>query len=162
MSKVYIVTEGDYSDYRIEACFSTKKKAQEYIENAKQVNHNYYPEIEEWDLDSNSDIVDVINVYFTFTSPFSKREHEEQISIDIDKLVRSQVYKYSDKIELYGFDLDTLRIREIANPNKTIKEEKSRLTKVAYDTAKKINYLYKVEGIKTLEGIRKVLKGEQS
>lgn len=162
MGKVYIVTEGEYSDYRIEACFSTKKKAQEYIKNAKQVNHNYYPEIEEWDLDSNSDIVDVINIYLTFTSPLSKKKHTEKINSSVDKNVRNQVYRYSDKIEIYGFDLDTLRIREIANPNKTIKEEISRLTKVAYDTAKKINYLYKVEGIKTLAGIRKALKGEQS
>ena len=32
MSKVYIVTDGEYSDYHIESCFSTKKKAQEYID----------------------------------------------------------------------------------------------------------------------------------
>lgn len=162
MSKVYIVTEGEYSDYRIEACFSTKKKAQEYIKNAKQVNTRYYPDIEEWDLDEQSDIVDVINIFFTFTSPLSKNKHIEKIENRIDKSIRSKVYTYSDKIGFYGFDLELLHIREIANPNKTIKEEISRLTKVAYDTAKKINYLYKVEGIKTLEGIRKALKGEQN
>lgn len=161
MSKVYIVTEGEYSDYRIEACFSTKEKAQEFVKNAKKLESKYYhPDIEEWDLDEQNDIVDVINILFTFTSPLSKNEHTEKIESRVDKSIRSQVYKYSDKIEFYGFDLDTLSIKEIANPNKTIEEEISRLTKVAYDTAKKINYLYKVEGIKTLEGIRKVLKGE--
>ena len=30
MAKIYIVTSGDYSDYCIEAVFSTKKKADEY------------------------------------------------------------------------------------------------------------------------------------
>lgn len=160
MSKIYVVTEGDYSDYHIEACFSTKKKAQEYIKNAKKVNDSlYFPGIEEWELDSNSDIVDVIYLTFTFTSPLSKRTHKEKIETRIDQEVRSKVYEYCNKIDLYGYDLETLRITEVANPNKTIEEEIARLTKVAYDTAKKINYLYKVENIKTLEGIRKILEG---
>jgi hypothetical protein len=159
MSKVYIVTEGKYSDYGIEACFSTKKKAQEFVKNIKKIRDSYYyPNIEEWDLDEQSDIVDVINIFFTFTSPLSKNEHTEKIESRVDKSIRSQVYEYSNKIEFYGFDLDTLRIKEIANPNKTIEEEIARLTKAAYDTAKKINYLYKVEGIKTLAGIRKRLE----
>lgn len=158
MNKVYIVTEGEYSDYRIEACFSTKKKAQEYIKNNKKIQSKYYyPNIEEWDLDSNCDIVDIIDVNFKFTSPLSKKNHEEKITTTVSKGIRSQIYRYTDKIEFFGFDLETLRIREVANPNKTIEEEMARLTKVAYDTAKKINYLYKVENIKTLEGIRKRL-----
>ena len=32
MEKVYIVTDGDYSDYRIVAVFSTEEKAKEYIQ----------------------------------------------------------------------------------------------------------------------------------
>lgn len=160
MSKIYVVTDGEYSDYHIEACFSTKKKAQEYIKNAKKVNGSYYdPNIEKWELDSNSDIVDVIYLTFTFTSPLSKRTHEEKITTSMDKRIRSQGYNYCNKIDLYGYDLEILRITEVANPNKTIEEEIARLTKVAYDTAKKINYLYKVENIKTLEGIRKRLEG---
>lgn len=160
MSKVYIVTDGEYSDYHIESCFSTKKKAQEYIKNAKKVNGSCYdPNIEEWELDSNSDIVDVIDLTFTFTSPLSKRTYEEKIATSMHKRIRSQVYNYCNKIDLCGYDLEILRITEVANPNKTIEEEIARLTKVAYDTAKKINYLYKVENIKTLEGIRKRLEG---
>ena len=160
MSKVYVVTDGEYSDYHIEACFSTKKKAQEYIKNAKKVNESYYyPDIEEWELDSNSDIVDVIYLTFTFTSPLSKRTYEEKIETRIDQRVRSQVYEHCNKIDFYGFDFNMLRITEVANSNKTIEEEIARLTKVAYDTVKKINYLYKVENIKTLEGIRKRLEG---
>lgn len=32
MEKVYIVTSGDYSDYHIDAVFSTRKKAKEYVD----------------------------------------------------------------------------------------------------------------------------------
>lgn len=161
MNRAYIVTDGEYSDYHIEACFSTKKKAQEYIKNYEKVQgKRCYPDIEEWELDSNCDIVDVIYLTFTFTSPLSKRTYEEKITSRIEKRIRSQVYKlykYCNKIEFYGCDSQILSIMEVANPNKTIEEEIARLTKVAYDTAKKINYLYKVENIKTLEGIRKRL-----
>lgn len=45
--KVYIVTQGDYSDYHIEQVFSTREKAQEYID------HTGYDNswIEEYDVD---------------------------------------------------------------------------------------------------------------
>ena len=32
MAKIYIVTSGEYSDYNIEAVFSTREKAEEYIQ----------------------------------------------------------------------------------------------------------------------------------
>lgn len=44
--KIYIVTSGEYSDYSIDAVFSTKKKAEEYIQ---QYGTDYT--IEEYDLD---------------------------------------------------------------------------------------------------------------
>ena len=160
MSKVYIVTCGNYSDYGIEACFSTKQKAQEFIKNGKKIETFWgNPRIEEWDLDANIDIVDVVNIFFTFTSPLSKGKHNEEVESRVDKSVRCKVYEFGHKIDFYGSDFEILHIKEIANPNKTIEEEIARLTKVAYDTAKKINYLYKVENIKTLEEIRKRLEG---
>jgi len=136
MAKVYIVTEGCYSDYAIEACFSTKKKAQEYINNSKKIENSWYePTIEEWELDGGTDIVDVVNVFFTFTSPFSKREHDEEIESRIDKSVRCKAFEWGGKIEFYGNDLQKLHIRRIANSNKDIESEISKATKVAYDTA---------------------------
>ena len=158
MSKVYIVTSGEYSDYHIDACFSTKQKAQEYIKNAEKTEKFWNePSIEEWDLDGSVDIVDVVNIFFTFTSPLSEKKHSEEVESRVDKSLRCKVYEFGDKISFYGSDFETLHIKEIANPNKTIEEEIARLTKVAYDTAKKINYLYKVENIKTAKGIRKRL-----
>ena len=157
MSKVYIVTSGEYSDYHIDACFSTKQKAQEFIKNAEKTKEFWTePRIEEWDLDGDIDIVDVVNIFYTFTSPLSKTNHNEKVESRVDKSVRCKVY---ESIEFYGFDYNTLHIHEIANPNKTIEEEIARLTKVAYDTAKKINYLYKVENIKAPKDIRKRLGG---
>jgi len=44
-NKVYIVTSGEYSDYQIQAVFSTEEKAQEWIGNNKD------EEIEEYELD---------------------------------------------------------------------------------------------------------------
>lgn len=157
--KIYIVTDGCYSDYHIEACFSTKEKAKEYIKNTKIAEKTRDTfNIEEWIIDDSIDIVNVIDIFLTITSPFSKRKHNEKIEIKVLQKVRSKVYTYSEKVDLYGFDYETLHIREIANPNKTIKEETERLKKVAYDTAKRINYLYKVENITDAGKMRKILK----
>lgn len=52
MSKIYVVTSGEYSDYGIDAIFSTKEKAQEYI--TIRTNSEYIwneLEIEEYELD---------------------------------------------------------------------------------------------------------------
>lgn len=51
MEKVFIVTSGEYSDYDIKAVFSTREKAEAYI-NAKGT--DYYWEVEEWDVDAES------------------------------------------------------------------------------------------------------------
>jgi len=156
--KIYIVTDGCYSDYHIEACFTTKEKAKEYIKNGK-ISKQFWedPNIEEWIIDDNIDIVNVIDIFLTITSPFSKREHNEEIKTRVEQEIRSKVYTYSEKADLYGSDYETLHIREIANPNKTIEEETERLKKVAYDTAKRINYLYKVEDITDAGKMRKIL-----
>ena len=44
--KIYIVTAGEYSDYSIYACFSSKELAEKYVEWLEN------SIIEEWDLDS--------------------------------------------------------------------------------------------------------------
>lgn len=46
--KVFIVTEGEYSDYQIKAVFSTKEKAEKYID----THGNDTVNIEEYELDS--------------------------------------------------------------------------------------------------------------
>ena len=46
MAKIYIVTSGEYSDYTIDAVFSTKEKAEEYVQ---QYGTNY--RVEDYDID---------------------------------------------------------------------------------------------------------------
>ena len=59
--KVYIVTEGEYSDYHIEEVFSTREKAESYIALHNTSSYGYY-QIEEYEIDNveiakNEDIV---------------------------------------------------------------------------------------------------------
>lgn len=50
--KVYVVTSGEYSDFGIEQVFSTKEKAQNFIDLSKEYgNDNINYEIDEYDLD---------------------------------------------------------------------------------------------------------------
>ena len=157
MGKVYIVTDGDYSDYHIEACFSTKEKAEKFIDNGEKI--KYFGDnavIEEWELDKGTEIVDVITIRFTFTSPFSKLEHREKIKSDVTTNVKYRANEYTD---LYGIDYEILYIRRIANPNKSIEDEISRCIKIAYDTAKRIKYLYEVENVKSIEKMKARLNG---
>lgn len=45
--KVYLATTGEYSDYRIRAAFSTKEKAQEFLD----AQTDYSPRVEEFEVD---------------------------------------------------------------------------------------------------------------
>lgn len=49
--KVYLVTEGTYSDYRVTAVFSSKEKAEEYMETFPS---HYYNNLKEYELDPNA------------------------------------------------------------------------------------------------------------
>ena len=51
MKKVYIVTEGNYSDYDIVAVFSTKKKAKEFLKKYEEVYPYIDVRIEEYPVD---------------------------------------------------------------------------------------------------------------
>lgn len=55
MNKIYIVTYGQHSDYVIDAVFSEKSLAKKYIDSFKKDDYGDRMEIEEWDLDKNSD-----------------------------------------------------------------------------------------------------------
>lgn len=55
-TKVYVVTSGCYSDYSIEAIFSTKENAQLYIDKPSRQS-SYYNDIEEFALD------EYVNIY---------------------------------------------------------------------------------------------------
>ena len=60
MSKVYVITRGEYSDYGIERIFNTREAAEKYC----AVDRDEYdsPMIEEWNLEDGSNII-CPNVY---------------------------------------------------------------------------------------------------
>lgn len=71
--KVYVVTSGEYSDYGINAIFSTKEKAQEYIDRGDKLgmNYSYGYQIEEYELDENATVEFVLANYSPRGNAFS-------------------------------------------------------------------------------------------
>jgi len=59
MAKVYAVTSGAYSDYRINAIFSSKQRAQEFMD---AIPNNGYNGIEEYEIDP--DTADLIRRWY--------------------------------------------------------------------------------------------------
>lgn len=77
--KIYIVTSGEYSDYRIEAVFSTEEKANEYV----QQNGNDFC-IEEHNLDE--EVVKETQLWFIeFEIENQKMKRASPITYDFDK-----------------------------------------------------------------------------
>lgn len=66
-NKVYVVTAGEYSDYRIEGVFSSREKAEEYINHSTDQDLNG---IDEWVLDEKKP--DKGEKIFEVTSSFDK------------------------------------------------------------------------------------------
>lgn len=155
MDKVYIVTDGEYSDYSIRACFSNKEKAEEYIKILQENGlDRYSARIEEYDLDVSVEAETLICV--SLQSPIlNENLKEEKIKTwnfkgMSNELTESTCLLYSNY---------ELHIARKANPNKSLESEINRVKKVAYDTLKRINYLMKVEKVK-IEDINEYLKKE--
>ena len=67
MSKIYLVTEGDYSDYHVCGVFSTRENAQKYIDHfgsSGGAGNSGQPDIEEFELDSNIELFNTHKPYF--------------------------------------------------------------------------------------------------
>lgn len=59
--KIYLVTTGEYSDYRVEGAFSTKEKAEKLIAKFKKYKTESY--IEEYELDNAMETIK-LDTYF--------------------------------------------------------------------------------------------------
>ena len=53
MKKIYIVTQGQYSDYKILGVFDKEELANKFITSGGKYEYDY-PEIEEWELNPNA------------------------------------------------------------------------------------------------------------
>lgn len=156
--KIYIVTQGVYSDYSIKACFSTREKAEEYLKIATEATEDWedWYRIEEYPLDTGSEMVNFIMMRMELEVGFNTDSLKSgKIHINIQNNLRSDI---EEKMYVTN-NYKELRIYRIANPNKTIDEEIERVKKVAYDTLKRINYLILVEKV-NLDDINDYLGGE--
>lgn len=71
--KVYVVTEGQYSDYSIEQIFSTRKNAELYVQTRRKDDYDHYY-IEEYELDQvKFESVNYVNVYIAKTYLYLKQ-----------------------------------------------------------------------------------------
>lgn len=68
MSKVYVITEGDYSDYRIVGVTLNRKAAKQYCKNVERVSEGWdsVPRIEEYELDDFGDGSEWCRVYYCY------------------------------------------------------------------------------------------------
>lgn len=157
---IYIVTQGSYSNYHIEECFSTKELAKKYIEELRKEEDCWFeePNIEEYELDTEFEICDLIDVELITETPFTAPNKKESVKISIKKEMKNKAFRWVDKVRLYGYD--TLVVRVIANKNRDLEEEKKRALKVAYDTLNRMKYLYEVLHITKKSEILEMLNRE--
>lgn len=77
--KLYVVTSGEYSDYGINSIFSTKEKAQAYIDRSNKLGIDNYLgwNIEEYELDENATVEFVLVNYSPSGNAFSFKYMDE-------------------------------------------------------------------------------------
>lgn len=158
---IYIVTQGSYSSYHIEECFSSRELAEKYIEELRKAKESLWldtPDIEEYELDTKFELCDVIDVELRAETPFTVPNKKESVKITTRKEMKNKVFRYANKVRLFGND--TLVVRVIANKNKDLEEEKKRALKVAYDSLNRMKYLYEVLRITKKSEILEMLNKE--
>jgi hypothetical protein len=145
--KVYIVTAGSYSDYRIEKVFIDKEKAEKYI--ALCQDNWDYPQIEEFETDDDKLIDKITYIKASYSkgrSSYRKNEVEVEIKVtntldnSEEDMNRNSFYFYSwsgDK------DLTILRVLKGEYDEERLK---SKYAKVTYDLMAKIESLLDIEG----------------
>ena len=104
MSKVYIVTSGEYSDYHIDAVFTTREKAEQFcaVHNTCERYSNFY-NIEEYDVDE-SDCTKAEVVYAFHVDPSLKPSVEEVYVIDA-----RNIEKFEEKVKIWQRSGDLLQ-----------------------------------------------------
>jgi len=163
--QVYVVTSGEFSDYGINAIFSTKEKAQEYIDRMEFVStYNEYYRINVWDVDKesteiltndlcvfNGEVVrldDLNNLYPRNHGHFSYEEYVAYcIFSDLKENVKSRVLEITKEDYLNGllnnnWSQDEIDIKKVQFPIYCVLDvkydkNKSVMEKVVYDEVAK-------------------------
>ena len=111
MSKVYIVTSGEYSDYGIDMVFSTEEKAKEWVDVITSMYGGYY-DIEPYELDApipkreeylffeayiENDVIVKSNFLFHFADEPSEIKFFKQINGSYDKVCTGTIHLRQDE-----------------------------------------------------------------
>ena len=138
--KVYVVTAGAYSDYRIEKIFTDKAKAEEYKEWLPEAN-----DIEEYETEDNL----VMDKYYKIVVSYRVNDNglNESPYVGITKCLAEDIYdNHTSYSEYYFSRCFTLSIvRFIPEQNWNEEFYRNKYTKAIYDLAAIAKY-HKQEG----------------
>lgn len=133
MNKVYIVTSGDYSDYHIDAVFSTKQGAEKYcaLKNTCDRYSDFY-NIEEYDIDDmNASNTKVVYAFLIEPSNPPTVEATYYISEDRANAFKEKALRWQksgDILQDY-YSIDRYVFLAEENPDKAIKIVLDRVAK---------------------------------
>jgi hypothetical protein len=146
--KIYVVTSGEYSDYRIDTVFESKQKAEEFVE-SKRRNHGYddynienyviADSVENYKLEDYKVITAVSRDYFSCTEYTNSTGEEPK-----EDAIETRYFAYGP----YGSEIG-IRITRIKTNG--MDEEKAR--KICAELLTKIKYAVEVDGMKPKEAV---------
>lgn len=124
MKMIYAVSEGSYSDYRVSAIFSTREKAQEFIDTMKKQSgsdeYDSYNEIEEYQLDPPVAALlgrgySVYSVLMLRNGDVKRIERTDNSSYYISKAGQSYIWKRTNALEMKVWAKDDKAAVKIVN-----------------------------------------------
>jgi hypothetical protein len=136
--KIYVVTAGSYSDYRIEKVFTDKDKAEEFATWCYDSNG-----VDEWDTEDELSVEKYycINVQYKL---YDNGKKENPIVSVYNYADDNYDYSYTSLSDYhrYGGNYIVLNIRRFVKANNDTKDfYKQKYTKIAYDTMAMIKQL---------------------
>src|SRR5574344_1351842 len=153
MKKIYCITSGEYSDWKISYAFEDKYKRDELLKFLNSTKN--YECFEEYEIDLCDDIIDVknhTNYYICNISCDSKLEIEiNEVNTIMRERKNEVVMHYKNKLYSYEFEKSK---EEYENPKKNKKKKK----KIFYDKSAEVDYMLS-EGAKIWE-VEKILNKE--
>ena len=124
MNKVYIVTEGSYSDYHIVAVFSDEKKAKLYSLTLDDAGVEEY-DVDDIDIDTNKKIITYAVVHY---EPFSEMPLKHVALYEgIEGLVDFKKFKVSLSKQSYGLSTCYINTDNIDKAEKIFYDEYAKL-----------------------------------
>ena len=153
MKKIYCITSGEYSDWKISYAFEDKNKRDELLKFLNSTKN--YECFEEYEIELQDDNIDAKNhtkYYICNVSCYNKMEIEINEANTITRERKNEVVmSYKNKLYSYEFEIPK---EEYENPKKY--EEKWK--KIFYDKSAEVNYMLS-EGVNLWE-VEKILNKE--